>query len=142
MRPEAIWADWPAPAGVHAVQTTRAGGVSTGPYASLNLGSNTNDDPARVAANRARLRAALGVPAEPAWLRQVHGTTVVEAAAMGGDAPAADASQTAAAGVVCAVLTADCLPVVFCADDGSWIAAAHAGWRGLAAGVLEATIAR
>ncbi|WP_028080517.1 peptidoglycan editing factor PgeF [Solimonas soli] len=135
-----LHADWPAPAGVHALQTTRLGGVSAGPYASLNLGSNTADDPARVASNRARLRAALALPREPAWLRQVHGCTVVDAATVAGEAPAADAGQSGLPGVVCAVLTADCLPVLFCADDGSWVAAAHAGWRGLAAGVLEATL--
>jgi YfiH family protein len=137
-----VHADWPAPAGVHAVQTTRHGGVSEAAYASLNLGSNTDDDPARVTANRARLRAALALPREPAWLKQVHGTTVVDAAAVGAEPPAADASQTSAAGVICAVLTADCLPVLFCADDGSWIGAAHAGWRGLCEGVLEALVAR
>jgi len=141
MIPEAVLhADWPAPPGIHALQTTRLGGVSEGPYASLNVGSNTRDDPARVATNRAQLGAALALPREPAWLKQVHGTMVVEAATVAGEAPAADASQTREAGVVCAVLTADCLPVLFCADDGSWVGAAHAGWRGLAAGVLEATL--
>ncbi|WP_028009511.1 peptidoglycan editing factor PgeF [Solimonas flava] len=138
---DVVRADWPAPPGVHALQTTRAGGDSGGPCAALNLGSNTGDDPDRVAANRARLRAALDLPAEPAWLRQVHGTAVVDAATVGGAAPEADASATTQAGVVCAILTADCLPVLFCADDGSWIGAAHAGWRGLAGGVLEATVA-
>jgi len=143
VRPEAfLHADWPAPAGVHALQTTRHGGVSEAAYASLNLGSNTDDDPARVIANRARLRTALALPREPAWLQQVHGTTVVDAAAVGAEPPLADASQTTAAGVVCAVLTADCLPVLLCADDGRWIGAAHAGWRGLCAGVLEAVVAR
>ena len=138
-----LLADWPAPPGVHALQTTRAGGVSPGAYASLNLGSNTHDAPQHIAANRRRLREALALPAEPVWLRQVHGTAVIDAAVPAGAAtPEADASVSAQAGVVCAVLTADCLPVLFCSDDGRWIAAAHAGWRGLAAGVLEATIAR
>jgi YfiH family protein len=137
---ELLAANWPAPPQIHAVQTTRRGGVSEGACASLNLGSNTGDDAARVAANRGILREQLQLPREPAWLRQVHGTTVVDAAHVGRDAPAADASQTAEAGVVCAVLSADCLPVLFCSEDGGWIGAAHAGWRGLAAGVLEATL--
>lgn len=137
-----IEADWPAPPGVHAVQTVRAGGVSTGAHATLNLGSNTRDDAARVAVNRRLLREGLRLPREPAWLRQIHGVEVIDAAAVDAAAlpPAADAAQTTAAGVVCAVLSADCLPVLFCADDGRWIGAAHAGWRGLAAGVLEATL--
>lgn len=140
-----IAADWPAPPGVRAGQTLRSGGLlsgmSDGAHAALNLGSNTGDDPAAVAANRALLREARQLPREPAWLRQVHGTVVVDAATVAeGSAPAADAAQTDQAGVVCAVLTADCLPVLFCADDGSWIGAAHAGWRGLAGGVLEATL--
>ncbi|MGH8447027.1 MAG: polyphenol oxidase family protein, partial [Solimonas sp.] len=120
-------ADWPAPPGIRAGQTTRAGGLSAGPYATLNLGSNTKDDPLRVAANRARLREALRLPREPAWLKQVHGTTVVDATAVraGDPAPAADASVSAEAGVACVVLTADCLPVLFCSDDGRWVGAAH-----------------
>ena len=130
---------------VRAGQTLRSGGLlggmTDGVHAALNLGSNTRDDPAAVAANRALLREARQLPCEPAWLRQVHGTTVVDAATVAeGSAPAADAAQTDQAGVVCAVLTADCLPVLFCSDDGRWIGAAHAGWRGLANGVLEATL--
>lgn len=140
---EVVAADWPAPPQVRAFQTTRVGGVSRAPYDGLNLGSNTADDPAAVRANRQCLRDGLRLPEEPAWLRQVHGTTVVDATQCARDiAPAADASQTQADGVVCAVLTADCLPVLLCADDGSWIGAAHAGWRGLAAGVLEAVVAQ
>ena len=117
--------------------TTRLGGVSQGPYASLNLGSHVGDDAAAVAANRAQLRSML--PAEPVWLNQVHGTQVIRADTASG-VPDADASFTRIPNTVCAVLTADCLPVLFCARDGSAVAAAHAGWRGLAAGVLEATL--
>lgn len=130
--------DWPVPAHVKSLMTTRIGGVSVGPYASLNLGDHVLDDPIAVATNRACLRASL--PAEPIWLNQVHGTRVVQADSAIG-VPAADASFTNQPDTVCAVLTADCLPVLFCARDGSVVAAAHAGWRGLAAGVLEATVA-
>lgn len=138
MHPDFIVPDWPAPANVHALVTTRGGGVSVGPYASLNLADHVGDDPAAVAENRRRLRALL--PAEPVWLDQVHGTRCVDAA---GVAPGskADASFTRTPGVVCAVLTADCLPVLLCDEAGTVVAAAHAGWRGLAAGVLEATVA-
>lgn len=139
---EVVAADWPAPPQIHAVQTTRRGGVSREPYDSLNLRSYTDDDSAAVQANRQRLRDELRLPGEPLWLRQVHGTAVVDAARRGAGEPVADASDTTASNVVCAVLTADCLPVLMCADDGSWIGAAHAGWRGLAAGVLEALVAR
>jgi hypothetical protein len=132
-----ILPDWPAPPNVKSLMTTREGGVSDVPWASLNLGDHVGDDPAHVAANRARLREML--PAEPGWLRQVHSARVVE---LGRDAnPEADASFTREAGQVCAVLTADCLPVLFCDRAGSVVAAAHAGWRGLADGVLEATVA-
>ncbi|OZA28359.1 MAG: multi-copper polyphenol oxidoreductase [Hydrogenophilales bacterium 17-61-9] len=116
--------------------TTREGGVSRPPWASFNLGDHVGDDPAHVAENRARLRRQL--PAEPDWLRQVHGATVVE---VGSGWVEADAAFTRQAGSVCAVLTADCLPVLFCDRAGSVVAAAHAGWRGLAGGVLEATVA-
>lgn len=130
--------DWPAPAHVKSLMTTRMGGVSQGLHISLNLGSHVQDDAAAVAANRAQLR--LMLPAEPIWLNQVHGTRVLQADAVIG-VPDADASYTRHPGVVCTVLTADCLPVLFCARDGSIVAAAHAGWRGLAAGVLETTLA-
>lgn len=120
--------------------TTRGGGVSQQSYHSLNVGVN-GDDPAHVAENRRRLRAALELPGEPVWLRQVHGADVVDAASVtAGTAPEADASFTTVPGVVCAVQAADCLPVLFCDDAGTVVAAAHAGWRGLAAGVLEATV--
>ena len=129
--------DWPAPASVRALATTRTGGVSAGAYASLNLATHVGDDPAAVAENRRRLRAHL--PAEPLWLSQVHGTTVARAedAAEG---VAADAAFTRRAGRVCAVLTADCLPVLLCNDAGTVVAAAHAGWRGLAGGVIETAL--
>lgn len=133
-------ADWPAPSSVRALQTRRGGGVSSGDFATLNLADHVGDDPAAVAENRRRLCAALNLPEEPQWLRQTHGTRVVALPAAE-PRPEADASWSAQPGVVCAVLTADCLPVLLCADDGSVVAAAHAGWRGLAAGVLEATIA-
>ena len=117
--------------------TTRAGGVSQAPWAGLNLGDHVDDDPAHVAANRARLRQQL--PAEPGWLRQVHSARVVELGLEPN--PEADAAFTRQPGQVCAVLTADCLPVLFCDRAGSVVAAAHAGWRGLAGGVLETTVA-
>lgn len=130
---------WAAPAHVHALSTTRQGGVSQPPYASFNLGAHVGDDPAAVAANRALLRQQL--PAEPAWLNQVHGINVVDAASVAGAPVDADASFSRTPGVVCAVMTADCLPVLFTDRAGSVVAAAHAGWRGLLAGVLEATLA-
>ncbi|QKT02980.1 peptidoglycan editing factor PgeF [Ectothiorhodospiraceae bacterium 2226] len=144
-------ADWPAPPGVRACTTTRAGGVSAPPYESLNLALHVGDDPQAVAANRARLREALALPGEPCWLNQVHGMRVAAADELcvsgaprgrpGAVPPEADAAHTAQGGVVLAVLTADCLPVVFAARRGERLAVAHAGWRGLAAGVLEATVA-
>lgn len=133
--------DWPAPSSVHAAATTRLGGVSTGPYAGLNLGDHVGDDPAAVTANRMHLTKALALPAAPYWLRQVHGTRVVRAACDESPPIEADGSWTDEAGVVCVVGTADCLPVLFCDAAGTRVAAAHAGWRGLAAGVLEATVA-
>jgi len=133
---EWIVPDWPAPSNVRALITTRSGGVSTGPYASMNPADHVGDDPQAVVANRALLRAAL--PSEPFWLKQVHGDGVAEA----GRGPVeADACIARAAGQVCVVLTADCLPVLFAAADGSVVGAAHAGWRGLCTGVLERTVA-
>lgn len=132
--------DWPAPRRVHAGCTTRIGGVSLAPFSGLNLGRSTGDDVTNVLENRRRALAALQAPAEPCWIRQVHGTQIVRAP-FAEATPAADASFTTQAGVVCAVQAADCLPVLFCDDDGSVVAAAHAGWRGLSAGVLEATVA-
>jgi YfiH family protein len=133
-----IGPDWPAPARVRALSTTRLGGVSLASYARLNLGDHVGDAPAAVADNRARLRAHL--PAEPLWMRQVHGRVCVDAAR---ERPGveADAAFSRTSGVVCAVLTADCLPVLLCDTAGTVVAAAHAGWRGLAGGVIEATVA-
>jgi len=136
--PDLMIPEWPAPANVRACQTQRTGGVSPAPWASLNLGDHVGDDPARVAVNRARLATAL--PAEPCWLRQVHGVVAVDAATAAAGSEA-DAAYTRRAGVVCAVMTADCLPVLFCDRAGTVVAAAHAGWRGLLAGVLENTLA-
>jgi YfiH family protein len=138
--PAMLEPQWPAPATVRAAFTLRTGGVSDAPYDSLNLGAHVGDDPQRVRENRRRVLQRLGLPAEPAWLEQVHGTAV--AVLDEGARGAADAVLTRAAGRVCTVQVADCLPVLFAARDGSAVAAAHAGWRGLAAGVLEATVAR
>jgi YfiH family protein len=135
-----IYPDWPAPSNVRAAVTTRAGGVSTGPYATLNLGAHVGDDANAVAENRRRVRAALQLPAEPTWLNQVHGTAVVEARSYEAP-PTADASIAHAPRAVCCVLTADCLPVILCDEKGTRVAAAHAGWRGLATGILAETIA-
>ncbi len=136
-------ANWPAPPGIVAGTTTRAGGSSAGPYASFNLAAHVGDAEDCVTENRRRLRDICGLPAEPRWLRQVHGKTAIRCAAANAAAAAAeaDAAITADADVPCAVLTADCLPILLCAADGSEVAAVHAGWRGLAAGVLERTIA-
>ena len=128
---------WPAPANVKALSTTRAGGLGVAPFDSLNLGTHVGDDPATVAANRARLRALL--PAEPCWLNQVHGTAVVDLATYGG-VPDADAAVSRQPGAVCVVMTADCLPVLLCDRAGTVVGAAHAGWRGLQGGVIEATV--
>lgn len=137
MHPDWIVPDWPAPANVRALMTTRSGGISSAPYNTFNPASHVGDDPAAVAENRRLLRQWL--PAEPLWLNQVHGCDVVSQA--GADIPVADASVAFAANEVRAVLTADCLPVLFCDLEGSVVAAAHAGWRGLAGGVLEAAVA-
>jgi YfiH family protein len=131
--------DWPAPARVRALSTTRVGGVSRGSYTSFNLGTHVGDLPESVAANRAKLQLSLG-NAWPRWLSQVHGTRVAVLDGM----PAresADAALAAEPGEACVVMTADCLPVIFCDRHGTRVAAAHAGWRGLSAGVLEATMA-
>jgi len=158
MHPDWIVPDWPAPANVHAVMTTRAGGVSLAPFDSFNPASHVGDDPAAVAENRRLLRQWL--PAEPLWLNQVHGAAVVgcgepanrinhpdavrasphPTACDAVPPPEADASVSFQPNEVRAVLTADCLPVLFCDEAGTVVAAAHAGWRGLAAGVLEETV--
>ena len=137
---------WPGlPSNVGALATVRAGGVSQAPYGDgqggggLNLGTHVGDDPAHVAANRARLAAML--PSQPAWLSQVHGVAVADAGKLDGCVPDADAGIATQAGVVCVVMTADCLPVLFSSSDGLVVGAAHAGWRGLANGVLQRTVA-
>ncbi|MCI2243158.1 peptidoglycan editing factor PgeF [Xanthomonas sp. PPL568] len=146
----ALQADWPPPTRVHALTTLRTGaGASQPPFDRFNLGNRSaadGDDPATVQRNRDALAARLALPTPPHWLRQVHGVQVLRfdgpPHAIGIDAePTADAAVTAEPGVVLAILTADCLPVVFAARDGSEVGAAHAGWQGLAGGVLEATVA-
>ena len=140
--------DWPAPRHVRGLMTTRNGGTSRGPWAGAagggcNLGTHCGDDPAAVAENRARFGAAL--PGPPAWLHQVHGIdAIVAGAPRATDAapPTADAAHASSPRAVCVVMVADCLPVLLCDRDGTRVAAAHAGWRGLAAGVLESTVAR
>lgn len=133
--------DWPAPRAVRALCTTRSGGVSRGRFAHLNLADHVGDDPVAVAHNRMLLRRRLCLPRDPYWLRQVHGCEVARADS---DPPGceADAAVGFAPGVVCAVLTADCLPLLFCDDAGTRVAAVHAGWRGLADGVVEAAVGR
>jgi hypothetical protein len=144
--PEILLPHWDVPARVNAAFSLRSGGVSDSPFDSLNLGIHVGDDPLRVAENRRRLRAALQLPAEPLWLDQVHGADVLGADAPGvapraaDGRPRADAVVTHRAGVVCCIQVADCLPVLLAARDGSAIGAAHAGWRGLAAGVIENTV--
>jgi len=138
--PQWIRADWPAPPGIVAGTTLRQGGVSRGLYASLNLAAHVGDAETSVATNRRRFESACELPSEPLWLTQVHGKNVVRAEAAAG-APKADAIVSDRPGKVCAVLTADCLPVLFVSADGRETAAAHAGWRGLSVGVLEATVA-
>ncbi len=129
--------DWPAPERVRACVTRRAGGVSVAPFDSLNLGDHVGDAAPAVAENRRRLADHFAI--QPAWLKQVHGVNVVQAAP--GQVDEADASWTSTPSVACTVMTADCLPALFCDRAGTRVAAAHAGWRGLAAGVLEATAA-
>lgn len=131
-----LFPDWPAPASVRACVTTREGGVSLPPYDSFNLGDHVGDDPAAVAENRRRLSETFAI--QPAWLKQVHGLAVADADPS--RVVEADASWTQTPAVACAVMTADCLPVLFCDRAGTRVAAAHAGWRGLAGGVLEATL--
>lgn len=138
MHPDWIVPDWPAPPGVRALVTTRAGGVSAAPFDSFNLGLSTGDEPDAVRENRRRLRAL--VPGEPAWLRQVHGADVVDAAGAI-DRPSADAAVASRVGTVCAVQIADCLPILLCERHGAVVGAAHAGWKGLAAGVIDNTVA-
>jgi YfiH family protein len=135
--------EWDLPRGVRAAFTTRAGGASRAPWDSFNLGAHVGDAPAAVGANRNWLKQLLDLPAEPAWLNQVHGTEVVDldSPPESGAPATADASIASVSGRVCVIMVADCLPVLFASRDGARIGAAHAGWRGLAAGVLERTVA-
>jgi YfiH family protein len=130
--------DWDGPSNVQAFTTTRAGGVSQQPWDSFNLGARCGDAAASVQANRALLRSLL--PSDPGWLQQVHGREVVQRESLAGEDQEADALTCSQAGLACAILTADCLPVVFSNLAGDRVGLAHAGWRGLAAGVLESTV--
>ncbi len=132
-----ITPDWPAPSNVHAIQTTRLGGVSLAPYDSLNLGDHVDDNPQHVARNRQQLSGLL--PTEPVWLQQVHGVRVLNAA-KSSCLEAADAAFSRRNNVVCVTMTADCLPVLLCDQRGSVVAAVHAGWRSLCHGVIEAAV--
>ena len=132
-----ITPEWPAPAELNVCTTTRIGGVSTGPWTGFNLADHVGDDPAAVAENRRQLQTALALPASPRWLQQVHGTRVLSSEDPGGDNQA-DGWLLSRPRDVCAVLTADCLPVVLCDRNGQQMAVVHAGWRGLAGGVVEA----
>ncbi len=134
--------DWPAPPHVRAAFSLRSGGVSAAPFDSLNVGAHVGDDPERVRENRRLIGAALALPATPVWLTQVHGTSVLDADRADAATVQADAVVVRRAGTVAVIQVADCLPVLFAAADGRVVAAAHAGWRGLAAGVLEATLAQ
>lgn len=129
--------DWPAPPNVMALQTTRKGGFSGGPYDSLNLGDHVGDDPLLVERNRQSLNEIL--PSEPVWLNQVHGVNVIDAG-QAGCRPTADACIARRGNAICTVMTADCLPILLCDTEGGVVGAVHAGWRGLANGVIEATI--
>ena len=142
-RPRHDWIvpDWPCPPTVRALITTRLGGVSTGQYSSMNLGDSVGDEPEHVLENRRRL--CLHLPSEPRWLKQIHGKVVVEANTTTEavtDPPQADAAFTSEPGIVCALMVADCLPILLCNRDGTKVGAAHAGWRGLCGGVIENTV--
>ena len=132
--------DWPAPKNVRSAISLRTGGVSEGPFNSNNLALHVEDTPAHVLANRQALVAALNLPCDPLWLEQVHGTDIVYVPKAQG-VPSADGSYTDTASTVCAVLTADCLPVLLCNQSGTHVAAAHAGWRGLCNGILRDSVA-
>jgi len=136
-----ITPDWPAPENIKALVTTRKGGVSLPPFDSFNLGLHVGDAPEHVLQNRWQLQQRLATPHAPQWLQQVHGCLVVESKT-NNHVPVADACFTSNVGLPCAVMTADCLPVLFCTATGDRVAAAHAGWRGLADGVLEAAVSK
>ena len=135
--------DWDAPANIHVAMTLRSGGVSAGVYASLNPATHVNDDINAVLENRAIIRQMLDLPSEPIWLNQVHSNRVVDLTGFKNlsGLESADASFTCQSGVVCAVMTADCLPLAFCSKDGQKVAAVHAGWKGLLAGIITNTVA-
>ena len=132
--------DWPAPSNIGAFTTTRQGGVSIAPYDCLNLGDHVEDVPLAVARNRQIVGEIAQLPSEPLWLKQVHGTAVTDMDGGGSGYPTADASIALQPKQVCVVMTADCLPVLFCNKTGTKVAAAHAGWRGLCDGMLEQTV--
>lgn len=134
--------DWPAPSTVGAIVSTRLGGVSGAPYDDFNLATHVGDDSSSVRRNRLKLLESLGLPGEPAWLEQVHGTCVVNAtdASTNKKPLIADASYSSEVGGVCVVMTADCLPILLCHKVGGQVAAVHAGWRGLASGIIEETL--
>lgn len=138
LHPDWIVPDWPAPERVRAFVTTRAGGVSRGPYATMNLSASNGDHGDDVARNRGIVRKAM--PAMPVWMRQVHGIDVLDLDTSPGERPTADAAATSTAGRICNVLTADCMPLLLCDAQGKRVAIAHAGWRGLAAGVIEQAV--
>lgn len=132
--------DWPAPAAVKSLVTTRVGGRSLAPFDSFNLGTHVGDQPEHVAANRQWLREGAELPSDPVWLTQVHSTVCLDiSSVIANTPPEADAAATREPGTVCAIMTADCLPVLLCDEAGSVVGAAHAGWRGLLSGVIEAT---
>lgn len=137
---EIVEPEWPAPKNVQALTTTRIGGVSKASYTSLNLGAHVSDDPAAVAENRHRLAATLGLPTEPVWLEQIHGREIVNLAASPTNMLVADGAMTARTGLVCCIMTADCLPLFLCDHGGTQVAVIHVGWRGLAAGIVEHAI--
>ncbi|EKT54286.1 purine nucleoside phosphorylase YfiH [Providencia burhodogranariea] len=139
---ELIFPDWPQPKNVLSCSTTRIGGVSLPPFDSLNLGSHVGDVPEAVSENRSRLVSLANLPQHPLWLEQIHGTKVLHLNGNTFENRQADAIYTNQAGQVCAIMTADCLPVLFCSKDGKEVAAAHAGWRGLCDGILENTISQ
>ena len=136
-----ITADWPAPANIHTATTLRTGGVSQGDYSSLNPADHVNDKLQHVLANRQCIKNMLALPAEPVWLQQTHSVDVVCTDQLE-RSPVADASYTAKSNIVCTVLTADCLPVLLCDQQGTMIAAIHGGWRGLLNGIIENTVCK
>ncbi|MDP3838928.1 MAG: peptidoglycan editing factor PgeF, partial [Methylococcales bacterium] len=134
-----ITPDWPAPANIHAATTLRTGGVSVAPYTSLNPATHVGDEAACVSENRQCIKTMLALPSDPVWLEQTHSDIVINAA-QNNTLQQADASYSNVAGVVCAIMTADCLPLLICSTDGKQIAAIHAGWRGLLAGIITNTV--